>query len=49
MERPRIQEQMDLVHSMVARYPNDPQMTYTADDIVVNDNVLYHSLLGLTN
>jgi membrane dipeptidase len=27
-------EQIDLVHAMVARYPNDLQMAYTADDIV---------------
>jgi membrane dipeptidase len=27
-------EQIDVVHAMVARYPNDLQMAYTADDIV---------------
>jgi membrane dipeptidase len=27
-------EQIDLVRAMVARYPNDLQMAYTADDIV---------------
>lgn len=27
-------EQIDLVHAMVARYPNDLRMAYTADDIV---------------
>jgi membrane dipeptidase len=27
-------EQIDLVHAMVARYPNDLQMAYSADDIV---------------
>jgi membrane dipeptidase len=27
-------EQIDLVHAMVARYPSDLQMAYTADDIV---------------
>jgi membrane dipeptidase len=27
-------EQIDLVHAMVARYPDDLQMAYTADDIV---------------
>jgi membrane dipeptidase len=27
-------EQIDLIHAMAARYPNDLQMAYTADDIV---------------
>jgi hypothetical protein len=35
MELPRIQEQIDLVRSMVAGYPNDLQMTYTAEPCTI--------------
>jgi len=41
-------EQIDLVHAMVARYPDDLQMAYTADDIVkANKAGRIASLIGI--
>ena len=41
-------EQIDLVRAMVARYPNDLQMAYTADDIVdIHNAGRIASLIGI--
>src|SRR3984957_7914190 len=41
-------EQIDLVRAMVARYPNDLQMAYTADDIVdIHKGGRIASLIGI--
>ncbi len=41
-------EQIDLVSAMVARYPNDLQMAYTADDIVnIHKSGRIASLIGI--
>lgn len=41
-------EQIDIVHAMVARYPNDLQMAYTADDIVrIQKTGRIASLIGI--